>query len=177
MKDSIQIGKLAVEQWQDYRKLRLKALQTDPLAFFGSYEIEKAKPAKFWQKGLGDSLKEKPIVWLFAKSASGKPMGMIGVLFSQRPKTKHVAHIISLYVKENYRGNGIGKKLIEAILEKIKTHRDVRKVKVTAISSQETAIGLYKSLGFKKVGKLNKELRLEGKFYDEIYFEKFLDAE
>ena len=39
---------------------------------------------------------------------------------------------------------------------------------------QEAAVSLYQKYGFKTVGRLTKELRLEGRYYDELIMEKLL---
>jgi hypothetical protein len=42
--DNITIGKLPPEQWQDYKALRLRALQDDPQAFSEPFEKAIAYP-------------------------------------------------------------------------------------------------------------------------------------
>jgi ribosomal protein S18 acetylase RimI-like enzyme len=41
-------------------------------------------------------------------------------------------------------------------------------------TEQNAAVDLYKQFGFNVVGRLKNELRIDGKFYDELIMEKLL---
>jgi len=45
---------------------------------------------------------------------------------------------------------------------------------LTVNPKQKAAVRLYKKYGFKIVGKLRKYLLVNGKFYDELVMEKFI---
>jgi ribosomal protein S18 acetylase RimI-like enzyme len=58
------------------------------------------------------------------------------------------AQIEGVRVDSNYRGNGIGKKLLEFTIEKAR-QRGVIMVQLTSTSSRKDAIKFYENLGFK----------------------------
>ena len=68
------------------------------------------------------------------------------------------ASITNLVVKSEYRRQGIGKRLTEAILEILKSC-DAQSVTLGVACANEPAIGLYRDLGFRDVMRqLQKEL-------------------
>ena len=159
----IEIKKLDQELWQAYRALRLEALQKEPLAFGDSYEESKDRPENVWRSRIDN--------FIFALDEN-KPAGMIG-LYQEGTKSKHVINIFSVYVKKEYRGQGIGKKLMEAVLTQIKINQNIIKIKLAVNPAQEAAVKLYQSFGFKITGTFKKELCVEGKYYDELLMEKY----
>lgn len=161
----IEIRKLHPERWKDFQDLRLEALQSDPLAFSSSYDEEKLLTTDEWKKRVDNTL--------FALS-NDTPVGMIVYIFNDKIKTNHIANVYGVYVKKEYRGQGIGKQLVEEALKIIQQNAKVSKIHLTVTAEQTAAIALYKKYGFIVVGKLEKELQINGKFYDELVMEKFL---
>src|SRR5487761_1522946 len=115
----IEVKTLPAERWREARELRLHALKTDPIAFGAAYEEEENLAEAEWQRRMKSAL--------FALS-DDKPVGNITYLFSDRVKGKHVARIFGVYVDPNYRGRGLGKKLLENALELIQENKGVVKV-------------------------------------------------
>jgi RimJ/RimL family protein N-acetyltransferase len=50
----------------------------------------------------------------------------------------------------------------------------IAKIKLAVNSEQQAAIKLYKKFGFEIVGKLEKELFVDGQYYDELMMERHL---
>jgi RimJ/RimL family protein N-acetyltransferase len=59
-------------------------------------------------------------------------------------------------------------------LEEIQKSKDVVKIKLTVNPEQKAAVKLYQKSGFKIIGRLEKELLIDGRFYDELIMEKLL---
>ena len=161
----IEIKKVPPDRWKEFRDLRLEALQNDPLAFGSSYEEEKSLTEDEWKRRIKNAL--------FA-SANDTLVGMIVYIIDNKMKTKHIANIFGVYVKKEYRGQGIGKKLIESALEIIQKNVNVSKIKLTVNPEQKAAVKLYETFGFEVVGRLKNELKVDDKFYDELIMEKFV---
>jgi ribosomal protein S18 acetylase RimI-like enzyme len=161
----IEIKKLDSDRWQDYRDLRLEALKTEPIAFSSSYEEEKSLTELEWRSRINN--------FLFAIS-DNKPVGMVGVFCNNRLKTGHVCEIFGMYVRIEYRGQGIGNKLLVAVLEEIQKLKGITKVKIGVNPVQKAAEHLYRKYGFKAAGYFKKDMCVNGIFYDEIFLEKFL---
>jgi RimJ/RimL family protein N-acetyltransferase len=161
----ITVEKPNEDRWQDYRALRLEALRSDPLAFASSFEEEQLIPELEWRRRISSVL--------FALQ-DDKPVGMVGIFRSRYIKTKHVCEIYGMYVRQAYRGQGIGKQLLEAVLKEIPNLQGITKIKIGVNPTQKAAEHLYRKYGFKTAGRYQKEMSIDGKFYDEIYLEKFL---
>jgi ribosomal protein S18 acetylase RimI-like enzyme len=162
----IEVRKLRSERWREVRELRLRALKTDPAAFGSAYEEEENLPEEEWQRRMKNAI--------FALSEDNKPVGTITYVFSDRVKSKHIARIFGVYVNPDYRGRGIGKKLLEKALELIRQNKDIVKVQLFVNRKQEAAFRLYKGMGFDVVGQMNKEIKIGDSFYDELIMEKML---
>jgi len=76
---------------------------------------------------------------------------------------KQYLQLSAIHVSNNYRGNGIGKKLFELISKKAK-EMSVKKLYISAHSSKET-VSFYKSIGCKEAVEYNKKL-VEKEPYD-----------
>ena len=161
----IEIKKLASSRWKDYRALRLEALKNDPIAFGSSYNEEIKLSNNEWKRRIKNSL--------FAL-LNDKPIGTIVYIFENKTKTKHIANIYGVYVKKEYRGQGVGKKLVESAISLIKKNKNIIKINLNVNPKQKAAVKLYKKYGFKTIGVLKKDLYVNGKFYDELIMEKQL---
>ena len=159
----IEIKKLSESRWKDFKDLRLESLKTEPAAFGSSYEEEIRLSKKEWKRRINNSL--------FA-FLNEKPIGMILYIFNKKIKTNHIANIFGVYVKKEYRGRGIGKKLIESVISQIKKNKNIIKINLTVNPKQKSAVKLYEKYGFKIVGKMKNDLYVDGKFNDELIMEK-----
>lgn len=79
-----------------------------------------------------------------------KVVGMIIAELRIDPFGTSEGYIKQFFLKENFRGKGYGKKLLEKALEHLKKIK-VEKVKVNLREEAKKASDLYKSMNFKKV--------------------------
>lgn len=159
------IRKLPEDGWRGYRALRLEALKAEPAAFGSSYEEEAALPESEWRRRMSTAL--------FAMDG-GVPVGMASYVVGTRVKTKHVAHIYGVYVKPEHRGMGIGGALLRAALGKIKEGAGVVKVQLSVNPDMVPAVKMYEREGFVVQMRAEKELLVDGRYFDLLYMEKIL---
>jgi ribosomal protein S18 acetylase RimI-like enzyme len=160
-----EVRTLPPRRWREAKEIRLLALKTVPLAFGSSYEEEEKLSSSEWQKRMAHTL--------FAISED-KPVGTVTFHFNNRPKSKHIARIVGVFVDSDYRGRGIGRELLERALEIIQEKKGIVKIQLMVNPTQKAAVALYKSLGFVVVGKMKKEIKVGNEFYDELILEKLL---
>jgi ribosomal protein S18 acetylase RimI-like enzyme len=161
----IEIRKLPIDRWKDYRNLRLEALRSDPSTFGSSFEEEEALAEDEWKRRIQNVL--------FAVSED-MLIGMVVCAFNDRPKTKHVAEIFGVYVSADHRGKGVGTMLLERALSLIRKNKGVVKVKLAVNPEQRAAVKLYKKAGFVVMGRAEKELKVGRRFFDVLFMEETL---
>ena len=162
---TVSIIRFPADRWEDYRKIRLEGLKVEPFAFSSSAEDEEKAPESLW--------KERIVNHIFAQKGSDV-VGVIGLLFRPRQKQKHIADIFGLFVKKEFRGIGIGDLLLKEAIKAASSREGIMKIELGVIEDQVPAVALYEKNGFKRVGKLSRELQVNGKFHDEILMEKLL---
>lgn len=85
---------------EQYRALRLFALQESPLAFGEDYESSRNYPPEYWHERLRND--EHSVT--FIVEYEQKIMGMTGIHRRPLPKTRHSATIIGVFVHPQWRG-------------------------------------------------------------------------
>lgn len=160
------ITRLSPERFADFKALRLESLMKESKAFGSSYEEEIKFPDEVWKARIGNML--------FAIHKK-QIAAMIGFLPRSRFKTCHVADIFSFYVRKEHRGLGIGWKLLNESLNIIEKNQGIRKITLSVNSEMEAAIHLYSKSGFTISGRLVKELKINGDFFDEFVMEKLIE--
>lgn len=93
-------------------------------------------------------------------------------VFNARECYQGVADI-SIYIRRENRGQGLGKDLLLALVEVAK-QMGFYKMVLTTLSINNTGHKLYQSVGFTKVGTYVKQGMLDGKWVDVHVMEKFL---
>uniref|UniRef100_UPI00201C8D36 GNAT family N-acetyltransferase n=1 Tax=Bacillus cereus TaxID=1396 RepID=UPI00201C8D36 len=67
------------------------------------------------------------------------------------------------------RGPGLGKHLMLAVINQAKVLAVVEQIDLTVVSSNDSAKGLYKSLGFQVFGTEKRALKIGQQYVDEDY--------
>lgn len=87
-------------------------------------------------------------------------------------KAKHVASI-RLAVKEEFQRKGIGSSLLEAV-EKWSKQRDIKRLELSVMSHNTSALNLFKKLGFQHEGTRLNAIKLNNNFVNEYFMGKIL---
>ena len=164
----IQVISLPASRWREARQIRLEALRDSPQAFAVPYDHEAAHPDEFWIGRLREA--EDGRAYAIYAEHDGKLVGMIGAFFEAGPE---VATIVAMYVSPSYRGRGVGRQLVEAIIERLGRHPGTEKATLMVNVEQLAAVELYRSAGFEVVEKQRIALG-DGRVYDELIMERSL---
>jgi ribosomal protein S18 acetylase RimI-like enzyme len=140
----VEVIHLQPNQWEQYRQIRLEALLDSPQAYSTTYQQMVDKPDTFWQDRLINAAARKESWLLFAR-VNECIVGMIGAFLSNESNR---AMIVSVYVSPVYRGQGVSRALMEAILNELRQNQAIQEVELTVTSGQEAAIALYRRFGF-----------------------------
>ncbi len=146
------------------RQLRLDALRETPEAFGSSYEEEHTltlDDIRAWIAPADDSA-------MFGVFAQDALAGMVGVARQRKLKTRHKAHIWSMYVAPGQRGQGLARLLMQAAIGHATGMRGVRQVQLSVTANNDAAFNLYVTLGFEEYGHECEALCVNGVLYDEL---------
>lgn len=157
--------------WEDYKNLRLEALQKEPQAFGSSYEKEKLYSDDRWQENLNQCQKHDG-QWIVFASDGTQLVGMLGAYQTEEAKKNNTAEIIAVYVKEAFRGKGIAKMLMNKLLDDLKQSHLVS-ARLAVSIEQNAALALYDRFGFLIIKEDNIMLG-DGKYHDEYIMGKML---
>ncbi|OGD08258.1 hypothetical protein A2397_05590 [Candidatus Amesbacteria bacterium RIFOXYB1_FULL_44_23] len=169
MTPNLIIRALTPDEWPIFKKLRLESLADSPSAFSASPESLVDQPDSYWFDRLDTA--DKTFVAFMGKT----PVGMASIYTKSNPKISHIAEAWGVYVSPKYRGQKIGKELLQTIIAEASSRSQFKKIRLGVTSSQSQAFGLYKSLGFVQVGCYKNEIRVGDKYFDEILMEKSLE--
>jgi len=117
---------------------------------FTSTPDERAKePDEWWIKRIAHP---EGMTVAFGDFASESLVGTVALEFSAKPKTKHKALLVGMYVLPSSRGNGSARALLQAAIQFCKERGDIRTVQLEVTEGNTPALSLYESLGFKAYG-------------------------
>lgn len=133
-----------------------------------------------FQQTIGEQKK-----WIQAKLANEQEIILIaqyqektvGWLVFQTPNRKRLAHTGSfgMLILNEYRGLGIGKRLLEQLLKWAELNPHIEKISLGVFSTNESAIALYKKMGFVEEGRKINEIKLNDKQYiDDVLMYKMV---
>ena len=131
-----------------FRDLRLEGLQRHPEAFGASYEQE----LQYSETQVGDMISNSVVFGGFAED--GALAGVVAVARSKGAKMRHIASIWGMYVRQEARGTGLSRLLMDAAVEEAKT--TCRSIRLCVVSSNDAAIRLYESFGFRAWPRISK---------------------
>jgi L-amino acid N-acyltransferase YncA len=93
-------------------------------------------------------------------------------VYNAREAYRFVADF-SIYVERAFRGKGVGRVLLEKLIELARQH-GFHKMVLSAFPTNTGGMALYEKLGFRTVGIYREQGMLDGKWVDTIIMEKLL---
>src|SRR5579871_762117 len=152
----------ATEWW----RLRLEALEGDPEAFSSSAEEHRKLSIEDVKKRLGAGTADSFVVGAFEDA---RLVGVAGFYREQGLKARHKGRIWGVYVTSKSRGQGVGRKLLQKLLERARTIQGLEQIQLSVSTTQTAAAELYRSLGFHSWGIEPSALNVGGRHIDEEY--------
>ncbi len=145
--------------WQALRDIRLEALKTAPSAFGSTYEREAAFGEPDWLRRIargGNFLAYIPEAGIpeagvpeagVPEAGASEPAGLIGGY----PETADIVELVSMYVRPEARGRGVGEALVAAVFGWAQ-ERGAKTVHLWVTESNDHARALYERCGFEPTG-------------------------
>jgi L-amino acid N-acyltransferase YncA len=127
---------------------------------------------------------EERVKWLQARGARHPVLvaeaesGVVGWaslnVFNARRAYEHVADL-SLYVQREWRGQGVGRRLLEALVARA-SELGYHKIVLAAFPWNEAGMRAYRRAGFREVGIYREQGRLDGRWVDTVVMEKIIEG-
>ena len=162
-----QIKTLWKDDWADWKHIRLEALKLHPEAFGSSYDDEVENTDETFQQSLVKNT-------MFGAFNDHNLIGVAGFFVFPRLKMQHRGNLFSMYLKKEYRGQGIGGQLLEAIIREAKSK--VIQLHCTVVTSNASALTLYQKHGFRIYGTEPRSLKVGAIYHDEYLMVLNFDA-
>lgn len=149
--------------------LRLRALRECPQAFGASYEEELNTPIDklISQFNSNFILPLAENFMLGAFNENKEMLGVVGFRRERRNKLRHKASVWGMYVVPEFRKTGIGKSLLEELLNITKTLDALEQINLGVVSSNISAKKLYETLGFKTYAIEKNALKIGEQYFDD----------
>ena len=92
--------------------------------------------------------------------------------FNPRPAYDHVVDL-SVYVERTWRGRGVGRALLQALIERARA-LGYHKMVLAAFPDNRAGMALYERTGFTRVGVYHEQGQLDGRWVDVVVMERLL---
>lgn len=109
---------------------------------------------------------------MLVAEAEGRVVGIVSLHVMKNPRIRHSA-LLGINVRREYQGKGIGRKLMEKILDVADNWLMLIRVELGVLENNEKAMNLYKSLGFEIEGKKKYAVVRNGVYVDEYLMARY----
>jgi GNAT superfamily N-acetyltransferase len=149
-----------------YRALMLEAYEQAPDAFTTTSAEREAEPESWWIKRIGSA---DGLTTSFGAWKADSLVGTVALEYSAKPKTRHSALVLGMYVQPHERGQSIGLALLHTAIAAASARPEIQSLNLTLTEGNIPALCLYRSAGFNDWGTQPQAIRtksgLKGKVH------------
>lgn len=164
---------LALQDLVAYKQLRDELLLEHPDAFTSDADTEARRPAHDYVPRLGEGRSDGGHFTLGAFRGEALA-GAITCEREQRVKVHHIGHVVGMMVRGAYRGQGIGRALLDGCIERVRAVAGMEMLTLSVTSSNAAAVALYEHCGFQRYGELRRAIRLGNRHIDKTLMVLYL---
>lgn len=118
---------------------------------------------------------EDPNYLMIVAEIEGKIVGSLDFSNGHCKRIQHTGEF-GVVINRDYRSLGIGKLLVQSLIEWAKENKIIEKIQLKAHADNIRAIALYEKIGFKKEGLIKKEIKYpDGRYVDTVCMGLVLD--
>lgn len=161
----IAIRQLSEDDWQEFARIRLKALQTDPKAFGSNYERESKMTEADWR----DKLRAKDNA-IFLIDEDDAPIGITCVSVDRNDRTGKTALLWGSWLAPEFRRRGLSELIYQTRIEWAKQQPTVERIIVSHRASNLASKYANQKHGF-MFTHTEEKLWTDGATEDEIFYE------
>jgi len=154
-----------------------KATQKDAKQLLNLHQTTLLEPQNLlqdpetWQHSLADEKENIKSNDLYLVTIDGNQIvGSLIFVRGEYRKNKHAGQF-EIFIRQEFRGKGIGQKLIKELLKWAKQHK-IKRIELEVWGNNLSAIKLYKKIGFTTEGRKKKAYKINSKYVDGIIMSK-----
>ena len=145
-----------------YRALMIGAYRDEKDAFTSTAAEREALPLAWWEARVAVAADTAEQV--FGAFDAGRLVGVAGLTFERRTRTRHKATLFGRFVAAEFRGRGMAEALVRAVLAEARATPGVEVVQLTVTATNEPALRLYERCGFRAFGTEPLAVRIGASF-------------
>lgn len=157
------VDKMTPKDWQAVRAIYLEGIAT------GNATFETGAPD--WEKWDRDHLADCRLV----ARKDGRPFGRVVGWAALSPVSGRCVYAgvaeVSVYIAEAARGQGVGKALLQALVEDSESH-GIWTLQAGIFPENTASLALHKSCGFREVGRRERIGQMDGVWRDVVLLER-----
>lgn len=160
----LNVRELAEADLAAYKALRDHALAHHEEAFTSDAPTEALRTAQSYASRLGRGGDGESFT--LGAFRGDRLVGAISCERDPRTKVRHVGHIVGTMVQVDEQGRGVGKALLDALIERASADDELQQLTLTVTAGNAAAEGLYARAGFVRFGTLPRAIRVGGRYHD-----------
>lgn len=164
---AVVIRPLAPADAAAYRALRLHMLAQHPDAFTSDADEEALRPLAWTAQRLAAAPDKPHDLWLGAFEGEAL-VGCVGLAGRYRAKERHNATVVGMMVRPQVRGQGLGRRLLAALLEHARSLPTLAQIDLSVTQGNHSAQRLYEAAGFTVFGVHPAAIQVDGRCYAKV---------
>lgn len=164
---AVEIRLLTPADAAPYRALRQEMLARHPEVFTSSAQ-EEARQTLDWSVQRLTLRDDKPHDFFFGAFEGTVLVGCVGLSGRYRAKEQHNATVVGMMVRTPWRGQGVGERLLQALLERARSLDTLYQLDLTVTQGNDSAQRMYERSGFAVFGVHPAAIRVEGRYFSKV---------
>lgn len=166
MAEPFTLRRLGENDLSAYKALRDETLAAHPEAFTSDAEATSREPASVYAKRFGLDGGDPARFAIGAFDAAGRLIGAMACDRDRRAKVLHVAQLIGMMVRPQFRRLGVGAALLSACIAEARRVPELEILTLSVTATNDAALQLYRRAGFERYGRLPRATRTAAGYHD-----------
>jgi RimJ/RimL family protein N-acetyltransferase len=159
----LRVRQLQTSDLDAYKALRVHVMSRHEEAFTSDAATEALRNAQSYASRIGNDDTRSFTLGAFR---GDRLVGAVTCEHDPRVKVQHIGHIIGMMVYTDEQGRGVGRALLDALIERASADPELHLLTLNVTAGNEAAERLYERSGFVRYGTLPRAIRVGGQFHD-----------
>ncbi|HMB91440.1 MAG TPA: GNAT family N-acetyltransferase [Rhodothermales bacterium] len=167
------ISRLTPAHAAAYRAFMLQTYADEPEGFTATVAERAPLPLAWWTARVSDE--PDPAELVYGAFVDARLVGVAGLRFERRERTRHKASLFGLCMLPSFRGQGIARALVEQVLTQARSTPGTCVVQLKVMASNVPALQLYESCGFRPYGTEPYAIKMDEAFVSVVHMWRTVD--